>query len=142
MRVSIKEKLQGHPRAKVWTLAALAILVILAVLLPSLLLTQDKPQRTEQYKEITGSAGLNAVISYDCASSCDHKFDFNVYIFTESGQQVSVVRPDKDGKVNAALPEGNYRMLIGKQFGKDKLFPQEPLKLKNGQALELTLHYR
>lgn len=97
--------------------------------------------RTESYKEVNGSAGFEASIGYDCGKQpCS--YDFNVYILNEQGQQVSVLRPTKDGKVSAALAEGNYIMLIGKQFGKDTLFPQELLKLKNAQLLELKLQYK
>lgn len=142
MRVSIKEKLQRRPYAiKTW---AIVILVLFVALFVALLVSinQGKSYRTEHYKAINGMAGLKATVSYDCTTSCDQKFDFNVYIFNNDGQQVNVIRPDKDGGINAALSEGDYTMLIGKRFGKDKLFPQEQLSLKNGQELELKLHYK
>lgn len=99
---------------------------------------------TVSYKQVSGeAAGLQATIVYDCAKDkcdTDNKFDFNVYIFKEDGQLSNVVRPDKDGKVNLALSGGNYVMLIGKKFG--GVFPQEHIVLKNGQELELKLHYK
>jgi|GEM_PF-1516615 len=101
-----------------------------------------KSSRSESYKKVSGAAGLQATISYDCNKQPCNNFDFNVYIFNQAGQQVSVVRPDKDGKVNAALVEGKYVMVIGKQFGKVGVFPEEPLLLKNGQELEMKLHYK
>jgi hypothetical protein len=124
-------------------LIVVLILLIILVIVPS----AAKSSRSETYKKVSGSAGLQAVIAYDVRCDkkpCDKKlaFNFNVYIFTENGQQTNVVRPDKDGKVNLALPEGDYVMLIGKQFGRDKQFPQEPLHLKNGELLELKLHYK
>src|SRR5688500_8986791 len=116
MKVSIKEKLQGRPyAAKTWVIAILILFVVLLVAL-FVSINQGKSYRTEQYKAVSGMAGLNAVISYDCTTSCDQKFDFNVYILNSNGQQVNVIRPDKDGKVNAALSEGEYIMLIGKRF--------------------------
>lgn len=125
----------------VWTIVlAVVFFVILLVLLSNL--TSGRSQRSESYKRISGGAGLNATISYDCKKSCEQKFSFNVYILTENGQQVSVVRPDNEGRVRLALPEGNYVMLIGKQLGNNKLFPQEPILLKNGQELELKLQYK
>lgn len=111
----------------------IVVLVLLAVL-------TGGRSRSEAYKDISGAAGLNATIAYDCKKSCEHKFSFNVYILTESGQQVSVVRPDNEGRVRLALPEGSYVMLIGRQF--DKTFPQEPVALKNGKELEIKLQYK
>jgi hypothetical protein len=117
-----------------------AIVVILAIWLFAL--ASGGASRTESYKDVSGAAGLNASIDYDCSSSCDNKFDFNVYLFTHDGRQTNVVRPDSDGHVRLAMPEGEYVMLIGKQLGKDKEFPQEPLTLKNGKELELKLQYK
>lgn len=124
-------------------LSILTVIIIVLLFLPS----RAESVRTETYKKASGAAGLQAVITYDVACKqkpCSSKpnFDFNVYIFAENGQQVNVVRPDKDGKVNVALTEGKYVMLIGKQFGKGKLFPQEAVSLKNGSILELKLHYK
>jgi hypothetical protein len=118
-------------------IVALILLAVLVVV-PS----GAKSTRSESYKKVAGSAGLQATISYDCNKRPCNNFAFNVYIFNPDGQQVSVIRPDKDGKVSAALSEGKYVMLIGKRFGRDNLFPEEPLVLKNGQELELKLHYR
>jgi hypothetical protein len=117
--------------------------VIVVILLTDFFVTSGtKSTRNESYKKVSGSAGLQATISYDCNKRPCDNFSFNVYIFNQDGQQVNVIRPDKDGRVNAALSEGKYIMLIGKQFGKDNLFPEESLVLKNGQELELKLHYK
>ena len=125
----------------VWlSIIAVAVVVFLVVIFMSS--AGAKTTRSESYKKVSGAAGLQATISYDCSKQPCNNFDFNVYIFNHAGQQVSVVRPDKDGRVNAALAEGKYIMLIGKEFGKDGLLPQEPLELKNGQELELKLHYK
>lgn len=118
-----------------------AVFVALVLLITWALVANGSASRTEAYKTVKGGAGLKAVINYDCAMPCKQKYNFNVYILQENGQQVGVFRPDQNGAVQAALNEGNYIMLIGKQFGKDKLFPQEPLVLRNGQLLELKLHY-
>lgn len=99
-------------------------------------------KRTDSYKKVSGVAGLDAQISYDCKKSCNQKYGFNVYIFNADGQQVSVVRPDKDGHVRLALPAGDYVMLVGRQLTNDKLFPQEKLVLKNGQELTVKLQYK
>lgn len=129
-------------------LVGVVVVVALLVYIIALMFFGDqKSTRTESYQKASGVAGLATTITYDVhcdKQPCEQKptFDFNVYLFNDKGQQINVVRPDKDGKVNAALPEGNYIMLIGKQFSKDKLFPQEPMILKNGQVLELKLHYR
>lgn len=131
------------PRGKKKLLLFLGALVaiVVVVMIPVSLFNGGKPTRTESYKEVSGAAGLNAAISYDCGKQpCS--YDFNVYILREDGQQVNVVRPDKDGNVNLALAEGNYVMLIGKLFGNDKIFPQEPVSLKNGKALDLKLDYK
>ena len=97
--------------------------------------------RHETYKDTSGGAGLEAAISYDCPKQpCD--YNFNVYVYKDDGQQVNVVRPDKEGKVHLAMAEGNYVMLVGKLFGDNKTFPQEPLALKNGKTLELKLEYK
>lgn len=120
----------------------IVIFVIILLLLTLSLTLQGKSHRSESYKKATGGAGLSAAIKYDCGDACDQKFDFNIYIYKSNGQQTNVVRPDKDGRVNLALAEGSYVMLIGKQFGKDKVFPQEALALKNGQTLELKLEYK
>jgi len=115
----------------------------LVMLLTAISLTLgSRVARSESYVDVSGAAGLNATISYDCSNACDQKFDFNVYIYKSDGQQSNVVRPDKDGRVNLALAEGNYVMLIGKQFGQSAIFPQEPLTLKNGKTLELKLEYK
>jgi hypothetical protein len=125
-------------KKQLWALGGV-LLVIILIAWAGMFSSRSTP-RAESYKKITGSAaGLKASISYGCtAQSC---FDFNVYVYKDNGQEISVIRPDKDGKVNAAFPEGNYVLLIGKQFGKDDLFPQETVMLKNGQELELKLHY-
>lgn len=124
-----------NPSFAVALAATVAILVVL-------LLTANwsgSPSRAETYKKVSGSAaGLNAAITFNEKPA----FGFNVYIFGEGGQQVSVVQPDKDGKVNAALPEGTYIMLVSKPSDKNKLFPQERIVLKNGQELELKLQYK
>lgn len=97
--------------------------------------------RTENYTETSGSAGLNASIDYACKDDCDRKYDFNVYIFTETGQQFGTFRPDEEGKVQLALAEGEYVILIGKKFGDNTVFPQEPIEVKQGQTLDLRLRY-
>lgn len=117
------------------TLVAFVLLVVLVVGK-----LDAAPHRSEAYKDASGAAGLEASIDYKC-DSCNQKFDFYVYMLKKDGQQAGVVRPDKEGKVRMALPEGDYVMLIGKQFGKDKVFPQEAVALKNGKKLELKLHY-
>ncbi|HUS26255.1 MAG TPA: hypothetical protein VMY99_02820 [Nevskiaceae bacterium] len=123
-------------------LACIAIAaLIFVIILVGTFLGNEKSHRSESYKKVSGAAGLHAVITYD-AQRDTKMFNFNVYILKADGQQVGVVQPDKDGNVNMALPEGNYVMLIGKQFGKDKLFPEEPMVLKTGQELELKLHYK
>jgi hypothetical protein len=120
----------------------IAIIVIVLIIFAFMQSLQESGSRSESYKEVTGSAGFSAAIDYECKQSCDRKYDFNVFIFKDNGQQIGVVRPDKDGKVNMALAEGNYVMVIGKQFGNKMIFPQEPLSLKNGKSLELKLHYK
>lgn len=120
----------------------LAGLVVLFVVLIIMAASGGESGRSESYKNVTGAAGLNASIAYDCKKNCDQKFNFNIYILREDGQQVSVVRPDNEGRVRLALPEDDYVMLIGKQIGKDKLFPQEKIALKNGRELELKLQYK
>jgi hypothetical protein len=117
------------------------VAVLILILLVNMLSNGDG-SRSESYKKASGAAGLTASIEYDCHKSCKQKFNFNVYIFDDNGQQISVVRPDQHGKVNLAMSEGSYVMLVGKQFGKDKLFPQERILLKNGKSLELTLKYK
>lgn len=118
------------------------IIVLFVILIIIAAASGGKSSRSESYKDVSGAAGLNATINYYCKTSCDQKFNFNVYILREDGQQVSVVRPDNEGRVRLALPEDNYVMLIGKQMGKDKLFPQEKIALKNGKELELKLQYK
>jgi len=123
-----------------WVIAGVVIAVIV-VLCCSAGWRGDNGVRSKSYKKVSGAAGLSATIQYDCKSDCQHRFDFNVYIMNDQGQQTSVVRPDKDGMVQAALPEGDYILLIGKRLSKDKTFPQIPVELKNGQQLELKLQY-
>jgi len=127
-------------RLLVMTSIIVVLVIILFVVLVSK--TAQSSSRSESYKKVTGAAGLNASIDYDCQKSCGQKYNFNVYIFEAGGQQVSVARPDKDGHVRLATAAGNYVMLIGKPIGKDGVFPQEKLTLKNGQQLDLTLHYK
>lgn len=127
-------------RTCIWLSIIAAIVILLAIFFMSF--QGAKSIRSESYKKVSGAAGLQATISYDCSKQPCNNYDFNVYIFNHAGQQISVVRPDKDGKVSAALSEGEYTMLIGKRFGNEKVFPQEPLALKNGQELELKLHYK
>lgn len=122
------------------TLAIVITMALFIVVLVLVVLLTGGRSRGESYKDIPGAAGLNAAIAYDCKKSCEQKFNFNVYILTENGQQVSVVRPDNEGRVRLALPEGNYVMLIARQF--DKTFPQEPIALKNGKELEIKLQYK
>ena len=114
-------------------------LIILVVMVVSWLNTA--PGRSESYKTVSGAAGLVATIDYQCKGACKQKYNFNVYIFRDTGQQVAVVRPDDKGTINAALPEGEYIMLITQRFGSGKTFPEEHLSLKNGKQLELKLHY-
>lgn len=119
--------------------AVLAVIIVIILLVN--VLSSNGSSRSESYKKASGAAGLEATISYDC-KKCQKNFNFNIYIFDKNGQQVSVVRPDQRGKVNMAMQEGEYVMLIGKQFGKDKQFPQEKVSLKNGKSLELKLKYK
>lgn len=135
----IRERLAASQGEKVLLKIALAMLVLLIVFI-IILLSTGVSGRTAVYKDVSGAAGLDAAISYDCSENCD--YNFNVYIFTEDGQQVNVVRPNNEGHVQLALAEGKYVMLVGKQFGGEKVFPQEPLELKNGKVLELKLQYR
>lgn len=121
-------------------IVGIAVIVLLVLLIS--MLSKNDTSRTESYKKATGAAGLSASIEYDCRTSCNQKYNFNVYIFDKNGQQVSVVRPDQRGKVNMAMQEGDYVLLIGKQLAKDKLFPQEKVSLKNGKSLELKLKYK
>lgn len=122
----------------------LVAVIFLAIVLIAVftLVPRGQTARSESYVEATGGAGLSAVIDYDCGETCDQKFDFNVYIYDSDGQQINVVRPDRDGHVNLALAEGDYVMLIGKKMGQSSVFPQEPLTLKNGKTLELKLEYK
>jgi len=129
------------PRMCLGLCIATVVLVILLVVF-FVMPAGKKSSRSESYKKVSGAAGLRATITYDCAKKPCHDFNFNVYILNDAGQQVNVIQPDKDGNVNAALPEGTYVMLVGKRFGKDNLFPEEPLVLKNGQELGLKLHYK
>jgi hypothetical protein len=131
---------QGVEAHKVLTTVVLAVIIGLAVW--ATMSTGTSVSRSESYKKVNGAAGLDAVIDYDCKSPCKQKYDFNVYIFYSDGQQMNVVRPDKDGHVRLATAGGNYVMLIGKPMGKDGKFPQESITLKNGQQLTLQLHYK
>jgi hypothetical protein len=124
-----------------WAGGALVVIVIILALVSAFMRHTDYGIQSQSYVKVSGAAGLKASIQYDCASNCQHTFDFNVYILNDQGQQVSVVRPDKDGVVRSALPEGNYVLLIGKELSKDKIFPQVPVVLKGGQQLELKLRY-
>lgn len=131
-----------HNKKSFW-LIGLIVFIGIVILFGFLMDSRSTSKsRTEVYKDVHGSAGLEATIAYSCVKQPCNNFDFNVYIFSSDGQQTSVIRPDKNGKVSAALPEGNYSLLVGKQFGKGGLFPQEPLVLKNGKLLELKLQYR
>jgi hypothetical protein len=117
---------------------AAALIILIAIFAAS---PHKDSSRSESYKKSTGTAaGLTATIAYDC-HKCKPTFDFNVYVFTENGQQAAIVRPNDKGQINAALPEGEYVLLISKQFGKDKVFPEEHISLKNGKQLELKLQY-
>lgn len=114
----------------------------LVVLLIAISLTLgNRPARSESYADVSGAAGLSATIAYSCPNDCDNKYNFNVYILTPDGRQVSTVQPNADGEVKMAMPEGDYVMLIGKLFDNYDTFPQEPLELKNGKTLELKLQY-
>ena len=131
--------LQGKALTITLIVVALCILILCWIFLPS---NDTAVSRTDSYKKVSGVAGLNAHIEYDCKKSCNQKYGFNIYLFNADGQQVSVVRPDKDGHVRLAMPAGNYVMLVGKQFGHDGLFPQEKLLLKDGQELTIKLQYK
>lgn len=120
----------------------IALILVIVRLTPA---SNQQSTRSETYKKIAGGAGLKATIGYDAhcdKQPCKPTYDFNVYLLNEDGRQVAVVQPSKDGIVHAALPEGNYVLLVGKRFAKDGVFPQEPATLKNGQELELKLHYK
>jgi len=121
-------------------LVVIALVFVVAFVVLIFIFSGSKNHRSETYRDVQGAAGLDATISYDCGQKCD--YDFNVYIFDKSGWQVSVVRPDGEGKVRLALPEGEYVMLIGERLAGGDLFPQEPLSLKNGKTLELDLQYK
>lgn len=129
-------------RRRLFIFVGIVVFSLIAIFLLCIItITSEKHSRAEAYKKVSGSAGFEATIEYDCGRQpCS--YDFNVYVLNEQGQQVSVLRPSKEGKVGAALSEGNYILLIGKQFGQDTLFPQELLKLKNAQLLELKLRYK
>jgi hypothetical protein len=139
MKSTIKTFFEKLDNRSYFAIAGIAIVVIII----AIVLFKGSTS-IESYKQVSGgAAGLQATIEYDCAKDkcdADTKFDFNVYIFKEDGQLTNVVRPDKDGKVNIALLGGNYVLLIGKKFG--DVFPQEQIVLKNGQELELKLHYK
>ena len=133
----VRQCIKSHRTLTVVTLVLVAVAVIWAAT------TSGSPtSRTASYKKVSGAAGLDAIINYDCKKPCKQKYNFNVYIFDGNGQQVNIVRPDSSGRVRMAVSEGKYVMLIGKSLGKDGLFPQEKLTLKNGQQLDLTLHYK
>lgn len=138
---SVTARIQSLGKSTILKLVAgLAVIIILILLIS--VVSKDGSSRSESYKSASGAAGLSASIEYDCRTSCKQKYNFNVYIFDKNGQQISVVRPDQHGKVNMAMQEGDYVLLIGKQLGKDKLFPQEKVSLKNGKSLELKLKYK
>ena len=128
-------------RKKLLIGVGLILLLLIVVILVASSMGGRSAARSESYKDTAGGAGLEAAINYDCPKQpCD--YNFNVYVYKDDGQQMNVVRPDKDGKVHMAMAEGNYVMLIGKLFGDSKTFPQEPLALKNGKTLELKLEYK
>lgn len=134
---SLKDYVTQHQPQVVVALMVVAIIIIW-IAMPG----KHSASRTESYKKVSGDAGLVAHINYDCKSSCKDKYGFNVYVFNSDGQQVSVVRPDKDGVVRLATASGSYVLLIGKSIGVNGLFPQEKVELKNGQELDLKLHYK
>lgn len=136
----LRLKLGRRLQHKGWIIVGIAIAAIVILILAIAL--GRSAHRTESYEKVSGGAGLNAEISYDCMSACERKFDFNIYILNADGQQVAVVRPDKNGKLAMALPEGKYVMLIGKRLLKDELFPQEAVTLRSGQELRLKLYYK
>jgi hypothetical protein len=138
-RSSYQSFLQGRKLAISLVVTAVVVLLLCWVFL---LNNSTSVSRTDSYKKVNGVAGLDAHIEYDCTKNCGQKYGFNVYLFNADGQQVSVVRPDKNGHVRLAMPAGDYMMLVGKQFGNDKLFPQEKLLLKNGQELSVKLQYK
>ena len=139
MQKNIKTLFNNLSKDKVLLLVGSLIGLVIIIVVFVTVLSSSHSARSESYKKVTGSAGLEATITYDCKKQpC---FNFNVYILNNDGQQVAVVQPDKDGKVNMALPEGKYVMLIGKRFGNDSVFPEESVVLKNGQSLELKLQY-
>lgn len=137
-RLVVATKKPGAGLALVAIIGIAFILIIIAFTQ----LQQTDSSRSESYKNTTGgAAGLEATIKYDCGKqSCD--YNFNIYVYKDDGQQVNVVRPDKNGKVNLAMAEGKYVMLLGRLFGKSDVFPQEPLTLENGKTLELKLEYK
>lgn len=133
--------IQGSYKNKKRFVVICVALILLLLLVILVNIWTGNKHRSESYKKVNGAAGLNATIVYDCDKKpCD--YDFNVYILANNGQQVGVVRPDKEGRINMALPGGKYVLLIGKQLGGDNTFPQEPVELKDSQALELRLHYK
>lgn len=121
---------------------AVLMVAIIALLIFSLTLALGgKSQRSEAYADASGAAGLNAVVEYDCAGACENKYNFNVYILTPDGRQVSTIQPNSHGEIKLAMTEGRYIMIIGKLFDNHDTFPQELLELKNGKTLELKLQY-
>lgn len=133
----LRQCVQSHKTLTIVTLVLVVVVIIWALASSG----GSSTTRTESYKKVSGVAGLAATIDYDCAKPCKDKYDFNVYIFNKDGQLLNAVRPTQNGSVNMAMPGGDYVMMVGKQLGKDKLFPQEKLILKDGQQLNLKLHY-
>jgi hypothetical protein len=121
---------------------AILLVAFVALLIFSLSLALGgKSQRSQAYADASGAAGLSAVVEYDCADSCENKYNFNIYILAPDGRQVSTVQPNSDGEIKLAMAEGHYIMIIGKLFDNHDTFPQEALELKNGKTLELKLRY-
>lgn len=135
----ISETINQLRKKNTLLIVALGMLAILVIF--SIVLLASQSQRSAIYRNSSGAAGLTAAIDYNCSDPCDNKYNFNVYILTPDGRQVSAVQPSSDGEVRLALAEGNYVMLIGRLFGDKDIFPQEPLELKNGKTLEMKLQY-
>src|SRR4030081_1453923 len=84
--------------AKTILMAGFVVVIILVAILIVvwLIAAGGDTHRSESYRKTSGAAGLEATISYGDKKPA---FNFNVYIFRDDGQQIAVVRPDKDGKV-------------------------------------------
>ncbi|HYG83341.1 MAG TPA: hypothetical protein VD907_00500 [Verrucomicrobiae bacterium] len=77
----------------------------------------------------------------DCDPNKPSYDTVKIFVFDAQGTQVRVVRADKEGIFKAALPEGDYNLLVAKTFEGKTGLPQEQLSLKNGKTLKLQVNY-